>query len=142
MLLFGDFVAEAEGRRRSMTLYHGVRDPAAAAAIVSDGFRLEKIKPQWQNDYAISTLTTEHAVESYFGTDRPLTVLSMAFRGTVVDYESLGYVTHGDARSYTREILARGIDAVTLSGSGARQVFVYNVRSVSSIKVVKQYPAA
>lgn len=134
---FIDFVFESADK---LTLYHGVRDPAVARTIVKDGFDLDKIRPQWNNDLAVSTLTTERAVIEYFGTDRGLTVLRLDFRGRVVDHSALGYVPANDAREYTDEIVSRGIDAVRLGGSGARQVFVYNLSCIRSVTVASVHP--
>lgn len=117
---------------KKLVLFHGVKKLEDVDSIMKNGFDLSKIKPLWQNDYAVSTLTTWKSVKRYFG-DKQAAILRIEFDGTVASHDevSIGWVR--DAKDYTDKVIKQGIDAVMLGGEGARQVFIYNVEAIKRI---------
>lgn len=126
----------ARARTRTMRLYHGTTQ-ARAEAILRDGFDLNRIKSRWVNDWAVSVLTSPTAILKYFGNKPGMVVLEMTFRGTVAELSDVQHIGSMAAspQDYNRRVRAEGIDAVALAGSGARQVFVYNPATLSSIHI-------
>lgn len=118
--------------RRKMVLYHGVRSDESVASILKSGFDLTKIRPNWNNDYAVSTLTSPKAVEKFFG--RSVTILRLEFYGNVGTVGDVS-VYAKTPQDYTKQVVESGIDAVVLNGTGAKQVFVYNPKAISRITV-------
>jgi hypothetical protein len=129
--LFEANINEAE-KRKKMFLYHGVKKQENVDSIIKNGFDLRKINNLWVNDYAISTLTTPAAVYKFFG-KKDITVLKLEFDGVIATSEDVRHIQVSDAKDYTRKVVAMGIDAVMLDGTGARQVFVYNTKAIKKI---------
>lgn len=132
-------VDEPSVKNQSIFLYHGTKE-ANVDKILKSGFNLSFIKPRWINDYAISALTTKKAVEKYM---RPGTaVLKFKFSGVVFFYEYFGEGPDAarfakDARTYTRKVVASGIDAARIySDRGPYQYYVYNPKKISNIQVI------
>ncbi len=122
------------GRKR-VKLYHGT-SAGNAAAILANGFELRLIKPRWQNDYAVSTLTSPKAILKYFGNKPGLQIIEMTFEGNMEDMANVPRCPSGfTAPEYTNMLTTSGVDAVILSGPGARQVFVYNVSALSNLRL-------
>jgi len=76
------YLREGEEVKKTLTLYHGVKDPKNVAKILKTGFKLIYIRPRWTNDYAISAVKTRKQVENFFGR-RDITVLKFKFTGNV-----------------------------------------------------------
>ena len=135
-MLLHEKVAQRYLSARTMRLYHGTT-VKAAESILQHGFDLHRVKPRWVNDYAVSTLTNPKAVQRYFGDSPGKVVLEMTFRGNMSTVEEVQIAAGLERRpeDYTRAVIKAGIDAVLLDGTGARQVFVYNVKALSDIHV-------
>lgn len=129
--VYENFINEAVAPRK-LVLYHGVKNHADAASIMKNGFDLTKIRPNWTNDYAISTLTTPKSVERFFG--RNITILRIEFEGNVGS-PSDAHVSAKNAQDYTKQMVENGIDAVMLDGTGAKQVFIYNLDKIKKITI-------
>ncbi len=123
-----------ESERRSMFLYHGVKNRGDVDAILRDGFDLDKIRPIWNNDLAISTMTSSDAISKFFGGKVP--IIKIEFEGNISDIEDIGHLTSKDAEDYTGQIVELGVDAVRLGGSGARQVFIYNTDAIKKTTLI------
>ena len=124
--------------KKTLTLYHGVKNAKNVDKILKSGFKLIYINPQWQNDYAISAVKTKKQVTDFFG--REVVVLKFKFSGNVYmldKFETVGseYVGFPSTpQQYTRNIVKEGIDAVSLHGG--IQYFIYNIKKISNIQVV------
>jgi hypothetical protein len=133
---FKTWLNEGEEKVRSMTLYHGVRNPDNVKKILAGGFKLIYIKPRWANDYAVSAAKSKKAVEAFFGR-REIIVLKFKFKGNVWKgdkFETLDSVVGiiaGSPQQYTRDVVRYGIDASDLG----KQVFVYNIKKISNIEI-------
>lgn len=132
------YLTEGE-EKKTITLYHGVKNPKNVDKILKSGFKLININPQWQNDYAISAVKTKKQVADFFG--REVAILKFKFSGNVYmldKFETVGpeYVGFPSTpQQYTRNIVKEGIDAVALHGG--IQYFIYNPKKISNIQVVK-----
>lgn len=126
-------------KKKSLTLYHGVKNPKDVKKILKSGFNLSYIKPRWQNDHAISAVKTKKQVRDFFGKD--VDVLKFKFSGNVYEldqFETVGseYVGFPNSpQQYTRNLVKEGIDAVALSGG--IQYFIYNTKKITNIQVAK-----
>lgn len=127
--IYEEFMNEAV-QQRKLVLYHGVRDKANVDSILKNGFDLTKIKTNWTNDYAVSTMTTPKSVSRFFGRD--ITILRIEFEGKVGS-PSDAHSYASTPQQYTRDIIDSGIDAIMLDGEGARQVFIYNTKAIKRI---------
>jgi hypothetical protein len=116
------------------TVYHGTTHERADA-ILAHGFNLDQVKTRWTNDLAVSALTSERAVRKYFGR-REVVVLRLKVRGRWARRNSHaeGPVDHAtDARDYTRQVVAAGIDAIHMDGG---LIYIYNPDAIQSVEEV------
>lgn len=127
--------------------YH-VTKKANAAAIVQQGFDITKVKPRWQNDYAISLSRGEKAATDYFShrdpkTGKPLgmdtdkysllevTVKGRLFKNDGYDRGPVSYAS--SAQDWTHQLVHKhGYDG---QDQGAT-IFVNNPRSIVSVREV------
>lgn len=124
-----------EGKEvKKLTLYHGVRNSKDVNDILKNGFDLRKIKPNWQNDYAISTLTKPSYIFKFFGT-KDIKILKIDFEGVVEDNPYSINVHATTPQEYTEDIVKDGIDAVRLGGDG-KQYFIYNLDAIKKITLI------
>lgn len=108
--------------------------PAVAQEIIKNGFDINRIKAQWGNDLAISTLARAKDVQNYFGKEVP--ILEIVFDGM------MGSIWDGpqhtsSARDHRRATLEKGIDALRLDSDSETfyQVFIYNLSAIKSISL-------
>lgn len=127
-------------KKKTITLFHGVKKTENVDKILKGGFKLSFIKPQWENDYAISAMTTKRSIEQFFG-KRITTILKFKFSGNVYFYEHFGSGPYSaqfssSAQNYTRAVLKDSIDASRLyADRGPYQYFIYNVKKISNIQI-------
>lgn len=141
---FKDYLNEQKvnTKKKTITLYHGVRKKENVEKILKNGFKLQYINPRWTNDYAVSALTSSKGIKKYFGRD-DIPILKFKFSGNVYipeqRFETIpDYVTKfaTSPREYTRNVVKAGIDAVDLGGK-PKQYFVYNTEKISNIELVE-----
>ena len=142
MQTFKTWLTEGEEKVRTMTLYHGVKNPDNVKKILDNGFNLIYVEPLWINDYAVSAAKSKKNVLKFFGRD--VVVLKFKFRGNVWkggQFETLsrsvGILAQtamgqkADPKRFTRDVIRHGIDA---SDQG-QTVYVYNVNKISNIEI-------
>ncbi len=120
--------------RTTKTVYHGTTRECADA-ILADGFSLDRIKPRWMNDLAISTCTTEGAVRRLFG-KREVVVLRLKVQGRflrLARFETGPVEGATSARDYTLNMAVAGVDAVHREGG---TVYIYNPTAIQSVEEV------
>ena len=118
---------------KSHTLYH-VTTKENAASILKTGFDLNRVKPRWQNDKAVSLTTGLKPAMKYFAqrdqefNHAKYSVLEVKVRGRSMPADKdPGYVS--SAHDYTREVVKQGYD---LADRGAK--YVYNPRAITHIR--------
>ncbi len=129
---FKQYLIESQIKKRTVTMYHGVKKAENVQKILNQGFKLINIKPRWVNDYAVSAVKSKAAVLKYFGRD--IAVIKFKFSGNMWSGDRWDTPIDTFAsrpQDYTRDILKEGIDAVDLGG----QYFVYNVKKISNVEV-------
>ncbi len=116
------------------TVYHGTTRENADP-ILANGFSLDRIKPRWMNDLAVSTFTTERAVRRFFG-KREVVVLRLKVRGRflrLARFETGPVEGAANAKDYTRRMVDAGVDAVHREGGA---VYIYNPDTIQSVEEV------
>lgn len=133
---------EVKTKKKTLTLYHGVRKKENAEKILKQGFKLQFINPRWTNDYAVSALTTAKGIRKYFGRE-DIPILKFKFSGNVYipteRFETIpDYITKfaSSPREYTRNVVKAGIDAIDLGGS-PKQYFIYNTDKIKNIELLE-----
>ncbi len=122
------------------TLYH-VTKVENLPSLLKDGFDLTKVRPRWQNDYAVS-LSAKPNLEkamAYFmpniaGTTfdtQKYAVVAVTVKGRFMrDADEVAVSGLSGARSFTQAAIKQGWDA-------SDNVYVYNPRSITRIHVVE-----
>lgn len=137
------------GQRKTMELFHMTKEENIDS-ILKNGFDLNKIKPNWMNDYAISFGKNKKYTIQYFTKGNGsipdnLTLLKIKFDGNIISYnnfqesnsETNSRLTHPNiskleqAKNYTKNVLKQNIDAIDLG----MVVYVYNIKSIKDIQV-------
>ena len=126
---------------QTKTLYH-VTTPEAAQSILRDGFDLSRVKPRWQNDYAVSTSVGLKPAVQYFmqrknGKPDPTTfgnraVLRVKVKGHFYDRDQDGEMMATSAQGYTQRMVRAGWDAANVGGNQ----YIYNPQAIFEISLV------
>lgn len=120
---------------QTKTAYH-VTTRENAEKILQEGFKLEKVKPRWTNDYAVSLSPTsiEKAAEYMADKDswskKGLVMLAVTVKGRAFkESDDLDFYAISP-QSYTRSVLKAGWDASN------DFTFVYNPKAIVKISIV------
>ena len=132
---------------KTITAYH-VTKRKNVESILKTGFDLNKVKPRWQNDMAVSLNKGQQKAADYFThsdpkTGKPLAsgldttkygLLEVKMKGRTFDpYDEPHESNVGGASGYTRSTIGKGFDAAELQNG---LVYVYNPKSILSIREV------
>lgn len=111
-----------------------------AEKILKEGFKLDNVKPRWQNDYAVSvSMGSAKSAAAYFAKrgekldTEKYAVLKVTFKGRMAgDYTSTpSYASN--AQDYNRRMQKEGYDAHVMKG----QAYIYNTGSIGRIEEIR-----
>lgn len=143
--LHGKIPLESDGSTvpmRTIKRYHVTR-VENLPSLMDKGFDLERVKPRWANDFAVSLSGSPSLKKAmgYFTENTPgarmdtskYAVVEVTVKGRFFKDDPFAY-THisGGARAYTRAVTAEGWDGFDQGNA----VYVYNPKAISRIHVV------
>lgn len=151
----GQMAAQISGKKytgddavtKTIKAYHVTRRENVES-ILKNGFDLNKVKAQWQNDHAVSLNKGAKSASDYFSKYDPKTgkpvgmdtskyaLLEVTTKGTFHSTSSGGgpIESVSGAREYTRRMIAEGLDGQEFEGG---MVYVHNPKSIVSIREVE-----